>query len=176
MLDQQLETAKAASLLTLLKLSGGGEQVFQARELTAILSHELRAPLRSALGDFAPEFVQVVERLPADTQIPRSLEDLLCQSRPSLELLGLAKRFAKSCCGPAESALPRELGLVLYYLTIAVARIRRGVRLSELSDEALAGGLQWSSEQKWIEEPLRSLVNEALTQFSRKNNLDGGGK
>jgi len=165
--EQSTQSDNVAALLALLKLSGEGEQVFEARELTAVMTHELRAPIHLALGSYADELRQMVQRLPVGTQIPRSLEDLLGQARPIPELLGLVKRFAKSCCGPENGALPRELGLAIYYLTIAAGRTRCGVRLSDLSNEALAGGLSWCREQKWLDEPLRSLVNQAMTTLDR---------
>jgi len=161
--DPKKPPQDATALLTLLKLSGEGEQVFEIRELTAVMTHQLRAPLHLALGSHGEELRQIMQRLPAGQQAPKNLEELLEQSRPSPELLGLAKRFAKTCSTEQGSALPRELALVLYYLTIAAARMRCGVRLSELSNDALVGGLVWCRDQKWLSEPLCSLVNRALT-------------
>lgn len=174
MRDQQVPMNNPSALLTLLNQSGETPQAWQPQELGAILRHQLQAPLPLAVGDFSTEASDLMGDCPPESPAPRNLEDLLCQTRPSPELLGLTKQFAKSFSGGAGIGLPREVALLLYYLSIAVARMRCQTRLSTLSDLALASGLQWSSAQNWLDEPLRSLVDEALARLGRPKGVDAG--
>jgi hypothetical protein len=162
----QSQMDNPTALLTLMSLSEKSTHVWAPEELAAILGHELRAPLLLALGKFAGEAAAI---LPCSATIatPQTLEDLLRQNRPSPEILDVVKKFAKSSSMEgAEDGTPREIGLLLYFLSIAVARVRCQTRLSDLPDDAVINGLRWMLGQDWVSEPIRGLAGDVLDRLS----------
>ena len=158
----QAQSPNPAALLAMLELSGDSSQDWYPQELASILKHELAAPLPLALGGLSQNLGHVLEKLEPGTPAPRTLEELFLQSHPSIELLRLIKKFAKRCSNGREAGLPRELSLLLYYLSIALARMRCHARLSELPDAALEKGLQWCIAQDWVGKSIRCILDEAL--------------
>jgi hypothetical protein len=169
--DRQTHTDSLAALLTLMEL-GEESRVWQVQELAAILKHQLRAPLWLALGDFSGEVVQKIDGLAAAA--PGTLDELFHQSQPSCELLELTKLFAKSC-NVANGPLPREIAVLLYYLSIATAEVRCEKRLSQLSDEALIRGLAWCGAQTWLDQSIRLVILEALGRVGKKRTAEADG-
>lgn len=168
MQEPHLQTDNPTALLAMLNVSEKSPHVWPVQELAAILRHELGAPLALALGPYAAEATTILEQNSGKEPQPRTLEGLLIQSQPSPEFLNVIKKFAKrSCLEGAEDGLPREIALVLYFLSIALARMRCQVRLSELPDEALMNGLRWTMEQDWTAKSIRMLAAEALRQLAR---------
>jgi len=169
--DQQTHSENVTGLLTLMDL-GEESRVWQAQELGAILKHQLHAPLRLALGDFSGQVAQKMDGLAGAA--PGTLDELFRQAHPSCELLTLTKVFAKSC-NVADGPLPREIAVLLYYLSIAAAEVRCEKRLTELSDESLIRGLAWCGAQIWLDQPIRLVILEALGRVGQKRTAQADG-
>jgi len=148
-----------ASLASLLQVG----RVWDSQELAVILSHQLDSPVGFDL-----------EGLPAERQTPqlrtlaaanglllKSLADLLLHSRPPLDLLVLAKEFAKNCRTHPHSPLPADVAQVLYLASIAAALAKCRQRISQLSDAALREGFRWALGQPWVDPRLRDLLMAA---------------
>jgi hypothetical protein len=169
MQDAQLDNPTA--LLVMLNLSAESQHMWPAEELAAILRHELQAPIHLALGAYSSEAGAILEKWPPENPPPGNLEDLLQQDHPSAELLKLIKKFAKSSnIDGAEAGLPREIALLLYFVSIGVARFRCQTRLSELPDQALINGLQWMLAQSWVVQPVRTVAGDALRYLDQSKN------
>jgi hypothetical protein len=82
----------------------------------------------------------------------------------------LTKDFAKACRISADSPIPREIATVLYFASIAVARLRCGRRITELTDTAVRKGLDWALGQPWLDEATRRLLEEGRSQESGVRN------
>jgi hypothetical protein len=91
-----------------------------------------------------------------------TLRELLRAPAPPVELLEVAKRFGKRCSLDAESDVPREVAMVLYYASIVAAQIHCGKSISGLRGEALRPALEWASTQKWVDPPIRELLRKGL--------------
>lgn len=137
-----------------------GERGWSEGELADILRHQLRAPLLFDLGKLAPATEAEVWWGSGRGRI-ESFGDLLHHSSPPLELLSLVKEFGKSATLP-QSVLPREIGTLLYYLSIAVALLRHRRWITRMDAAALCGGLQWGIDQPWVDSRTRQLLTQAL--------------
>ncbi|MGD0388982.1 MAG: hypothetical protein ABSC42_08510 [Tepidisphaeraceae bacterium] len=173
--SQQTHCDNPTALLTLMELREDSRQVWQPSELAAILKHQLRAPLRLALGDLSGQVVHHLELMAKAGGAPSTLDELFRQAQPSFELLDLTKRFAKSCNLDGNSPLPREIAILLYYVSIAAADMRCQKRLSKLSDESLSRGLAWCGAQTWLDEPVRLVVDEAMGRAGQKKTAQADG-
>lgn len=154
--------ATPAGLLTLMELREDTRQVWDAAELSAVLRHQLDAPLGQALGACSAEAGHEVEKLRAHGRQIRSLAELFDDSQPPIELLALTKRCAKQWTSNPDSPLPREINIFMYYVSIAAGRRRGAKDISGLSSAAVKDGLQWCLSQKWIEGRPRRLLEELL--------------
>jgi hypothetical protein len=78
-----------------------------------------------------------------------------------LELLQMAKDYAKSCLNAAEAPMPKEVAGVLYYLAIGTALVRRHQRITELGDRELRQGFDSVLSLPWLEPPIITRLQEA---------------
>jgi hypothetical protein len=82
-----------------------------------------------------------------------------------LELLTLAKDFAKANMDHPESSLPQEVAAALYYTSIATALVRLEARISQLKDDELRRGLLWAKDQPWVDAPTREILVDAIKKI-----------
>jgi hypothetical protein len=162
MAEARMNIDRPEVLSSMLEMGEDARGSWRNEELGEILRHQLAAPLNVALGSFSGEAAQILEKLGTRLSLPANLNELLQSAQPPIELLALTKRFGKVYSSDPESALPREIAVFIYYASIAVANLRCGERLTELRPEALKHGLQWCRDREWVDEPTRSLMNEAL--------------
>ena len=154
------------ALAQLLAIDGDRPPAWRHDELSDILQHQLRAPLMfdlGRLGGAGTPHDAGGQHPPAGAGPGVGLHcfgDLLYHPSPPVELLVLAKQFAKTADqgGP----LPPQIATFLYYAVIVVALLRHGARISRLSDQTLRDGLRWLSPQPWLDARARGLVAEGL--------------
>jgi hypothetical protein len=133
---------------------GGPDCPWEAGELEAVLRHQLASPLRYNLAppDNSPT------PLERDAFVEGSVADLLCHPHPSMDHLERLKRFAKAHAVDAQSPLPREIAMLLYYAAIVVALVRCNARITDLDDAALCRGIDGMLASPWIDPPTRDLL------------------
>ncbi len=155
-------TGPRDGLSTFLEFTPDSRHAWNREDLAAIFRHEIRAPLRLALGDLSALVAHALDTLPPDLSEPKSIEDLLLEPTPSADVLTLLKRFGRRCsqeqCGP----LPKEIGMALYYASIGIARQRKMESVSALPDAELIKGLRWTLSRSWLEEKIRPVLSLAL--------------
>jgi len=135
-----------------------GRAVWPAEQLKSALRQDLGSSLQAVLDDCA-----LAEGLSAGATPPiASFQDLLHHKQPPLDLLGMAKDYAKLSRDDPASPLPPDVALVLYYGSIAAALLRHGVRISRLEDDDLRSGFNWSVRQSWLDARTRQLFMDAL--------------
>jgi len=145
----------------ILELGLSARAVWRPEELQAVLEYQLAAPLQFDLGGLDPSVVRKLRTLSAaEGLLLQSLRDLFQHPHPPIDLLTLVKGFAKSSSEYPDSPYPREVALVLYYLSIAVASLRCQARITSLGDEELRRGLDWALGQKWLDEASRKILTE----------------
>jgi hypothetical protein len=140
------------------------------RSTAGVLQKLLNAPLPLELEAIEPE-AAVRIRAWIKGLVPSSFAGLLHHSNPLLELLELAKDFAKDHRTDPESPLGREVATVLYYAAIAVALARCGARITRHDDATLQQGFQWGCQQSWVDEVTRELFREGLRCLDSREGL-----
>ena len=149
-------------LAALLNSGSTSARLWRTQELAAIFRHQLSAPVLVDLGRFD---VGTAAKLRGLTEsqglLLKSFSELFRHPCPPVELLTLAKDFAKANMNHPESALPREIATAIYYLSIAAAWVRLGGRISKLPDADLRRGFSWVCSQDWIDPESKDLLMEA---------------
>ena len=149
------------ALASMFDAAGIPARLWRSEDLSVVLRHQLAAPVvvdLSTLRGVGAEQVELLARGGAADPPICTFHDLLYHPRPPVELLALAKRFAKLARRAHGSiAMPAEVAGVLYFASIFVAQTRCGVRISNLSDEHLREGVQWVLGQPWIDRATRAL-------------------
>jgi hypothetical protein len=133
------------------------EQVWEARDLGAMLRHQLGVNLRSDLPAAAAA-AQLAEAAQSSIQ---TFGSLLNHAHPPIELLKLVKDFAKSGRVTQDGPLQAEVATVLYFAAIAVALVRHGARISGLDASALGEGFAWALGQAWLDDGTRAVLRQA---------------
>ena len=156
-----MSNASHQSLARLLHLELDNSE-WNPQELSAILEHQMRAPLVGDLGRSAPGQMRTVAELTQAGNGARTFGELLAHESPSAALLYLIKDFAKSSRVERDGALPAKVATALYYAAIVAARVRLNERISELDDVALRQGIEWALREPWIGQPIRGHFESAL--------------
>lgn len=130
-------------------------------DLAGLLRHQLSAPLLYDLETLRGMDLRVLESLAAEAEPPvTSFRDLLEHPAPPRELLVAVKRYAKQSRNALDRPLPPQIGLMLYFATIAAAA-RRGLAITKLQADQQLAGVTWCLAQPWLEPRLRTRLNEA---------------
>ena len=119
--------------------------------------------LEEMLGDPLSKFGVECDSSPET----RSARELLEQANPSIELLIAIKDLAKR---RSKDLFPPEIGLLLYYGSIAAAMVRCGRRISKLPIDDLRNGFTWAIKQPWVSESICELFRQALSKVSGGQN------
>ena len=146
------DNSEPGSLASMLEVGWEAGPTWGERDLAAVLQHQLAAPVVCDLGPAGADAT-------ADPRAGiRTFGDLLHHPAPPVELLVLAKDFAKASRADPHAALPQEIAAVLYFAAIIVAR-RCGVRISQLSPEEIGAGAEWALAQPWVDPATRSVFD-----------------
>jgi hypothetical protein len=150
------------AMSSMLDLRGVNVHVWSAQELTEMLRHQLSAPLQLSLGTLSAEVSHQIKEAGVGPLL--TLDQLLKNAHPPLELLKLVKRFAKMCRRDRENPLPSEIVMLLYYASIAAALARLDQAISDLGPASLTRGMSWLAEQDWLTDDVRALLREGLAR------------
>ena len=158
--------SRPKNLAELMEAGMSRARLWRPDELAAIFRHQMSVPVVVDLGGFDPGTAAKLKAL-SDAQglLLKSFSDLFHHPSPPVELLTLAKDFAKANLDYPESSLPSEIATVLYYASIATALVRLDTRISQLKDEDLRRGLLWAREQTWIDEATQTLLVKTLEKI-----------
>jgi hypothetical protein len=164
--DSSIHHSDPRRLANLLAVDGSGPGSWTQAEYADMLRHQLAAPLSFDLETLTSAGEPTVAAMVASCNEHEPLvtfQDLLQHPRPPIELLCLAKEFAKSSRSNRRGTLPPEVATVLYLATLAVALLRHGQRIAHQDDAGLRKGLQWALNQAWIDDRVRQLFAEGLS-------------
>jgi hypothetical protein len=155
------------SLAALMAEGAEHARLWRADELGAIFRHQLAAPILVDLGGFdAANAARLKMIAEAQNLLLKSFSDLLLHSTPPVELLRLAKDFAKANMDRPDGSLPKEVAAILYYASISTAFLRLDERISQLKDTDLERGLCWAKSQPWINQQIQQLLGDALDKLN----------
>lgn len=145
--------------LSLLNWATDPHLAWDSGELSAIMQHQLSAPL-------------VFDRNEVGCDSIDSFEALFSHDNPPVELLRLVKVFAKTAKSDGGQSIPEEVATVLYYTSIAIAHTRCRHRISTMADERVINGLLWIVNQAWVDKKFKTFV-AGLTKDLRRQ-VDAG--
>jgi hypothetical protein len=153
------------AMSTLLELGQSRRDEWLPSELAAMLKHQVAVPLQLGLGTLSAE---VVHELRESGVAPLlTLGELTRLPHPPVRVLRLVKRFAKMCRADKDNALPGEIVMFLYFISIALALVRDGQRISDLPDDRLRRGLRWLRKMSWLDGETQAIVNDALRSLEQ---------
>jgi hypothetical protein len=150
-------------------MAAGAERarLWRADELGAIFRHQLSAAILVDLGGLDSVSAARLKMLSdAQSLLLKSFSDLLLHAAPPIELLLLAKDFAKANMDCADGSLPKEVAAVLYYASISAALTHLDERISQLKDADLECGLRWAKDQAWVDQQIQQLLVQGLDKLS----------
>src|SRR6266571_3662048 len=141
----------------LLRMDETSVEPWQPEDLRAMVRHQLSAPV-----EFDVRSVKL-SQLEQDTlnrslrDPPRSgiwtFADLFYSLHPPVELLRFSHKFFKQNVSNSPKGSPNQkLAYLFYLLSIVVARIRAGVRISKLPDDELLRSIQSVINRHWLDE------------------------
>ena len=166
MMDYRERELDPRGLSTMLEFREVQRHEWQPQELAAMLRHHFDAPLHLSMGTLSAEVAHQLRQATPPLDPLMTLGQLLHHPQPPVELLRLVKRFAKLCRRDPENPLPSEMVMLLYYASIVVAMTRAHEEITELTPASLRRGLRWLSAQIWIDEEMRSLLQDGLNQVA----------
>lgn len=161
-MSYKVTTDNPGQLSLMLGVAQGTRPLWADEDLAPMLAHQLACRVEFERGSQGLESPDRAAP-PADGNPALSFRDLLVAERPDLDLLRRTKDMAKAQHEELGSEPPAKISLVLYYLSILVARTRCGARISSLSDEQLGKGAQWVVAQPWVDEDTRRLCRQHLS-------------
>ena len=174
---QQPAECDRESLAGLMSLAGAKDArptpdvpaVWSITELAAIWRHQLAAPLLLDLGGMNDAANATVAGHTRSGEKLQTFADLVSHPRPPIDLLQLAKGFAKSRRHAGAAVFPVEIASTLYYLAIVLADLRLGLRITKMDDSQLHRGVQWCLQQPWIDPATRELFDRELRALSEQS-------
>lgn len=166
MSKRDIRMSETQSLADLMQLDPGPDRLWEPAELGPIFEHQLDAPLEFDLIGVGAAVVGQMRRNWNVADEIQTFGDLLAHPQPPVELLELVKQFAKTSRSHADSPLPDEVAGVLYLAAIAAALVRCGRRITRLDDEGIRFGMDWALGLPWLEQPTRSLLEEARSSLA----------
>ena len=158
--------ADSQSLSTVLEFQDPRRPQWSDRDLEEMVRHQLAAPLCLSLGTLSAEVSHAIQLTEGQIDPRITLGQLLAEPQPPVQLLKLVKRFAKLCRSDVEGALPNQIVMLLYYVSITMAQVRGGQSISHLSAASLRRGIGWLMAQAWLPQEMRGLLKECLKGVS----------
>lgn len=136
---------------------------WQPKELAPMAAHQLNTALKLDLCGVAPDITWKLRMLTSSGGRPiETYRDLFDHPQPPLELLQLVKRYAKAAPDDAASPLPQEIAALLYFTSIAAARVRCGQNITTLDGKTLREGMQWLLDQPWVVGSTSDLLRQCI--------------
>ncbi len=153
----------AGKLLKLMSLDETAPDSWRAEEMPTMLRHQLSALIERDLGSADAGGAELERLTGAATEAAvagiKTFEELFHHRQPPLGLLKRTKDLFKAMAGRAQKdSLEYRLAYVLYLLSISVARIRLGEKITNLTDGELVGCIDWAEKQAWLDGGTRELL------------------
>ena len=158
-------------LAEIIDLDPSPQRIWSADEYGPILQHQLSVVLD--LGESAAPAHDVGALAPgpspeACTPSPVVTIGQVLFDRSTVAQLVAIKDFAKANASHPDSALPRDVAEVLYYLAIAAGMVRHDQRLTRLANPDLSAGLRWALSQPWMDARGCAVLQKALQKLGEE--------
>lgn len=169
---EDISQTDPGALAKLMMLGSGQVRAWRPEELEAVYRHQMSAVVQFDLAGLGQGPAGRLSTLSAsEGLLVRSFADLFQHPNPPIELLVLTKQFAKASIDHPDGALPGEVAKVLYFVSIAVALVRCGQRITQLDDQALRLGIEGAIARPWVDEPIRAILRDGLNAIGSREGL-----
>jgi DNA-directed RNA polymerase specialized sigma24 family protein len=157
-----LNESKPSLLARLFGVEEGRELVWEPFDYENMLARLLKMPLAEALpGIDHRTIASAAESTPGATPGSLSLSDVFTAPAPSIELLRAIKDWSRRSTRTKDSPLPLDVASLLYFASIAAAKVRRGEWISKLDPAIFQRGVEMFLGEVWVKEPLRDVLDES---------------
>jgi hypothetical protein len=161
----------AEQISRLLQLDQGTAESWEPDDLRSMARHQMAAPLDFDLG--SSKLNEPRQKSPgvALTNAARSeintFEDLFTHSHPPLELLKLSQKFFKqNVAMHPKGSVEQKVAYLFYLLSIVVARVRAGVKISKLTDDEQRQAIKSMMGQPWVDDEIKELLAEGRKRLA----------
>jgi len=163
----------AARLLRLLDVNESTSIYWQWADVGAMFQHQLSAPLDFDLsGEVAhgATTVAALKELPTARHAGiKTFGTLFLHNEPPVGLLKLSKDFFKRTAKAHPKDSPEhQVAYLCYLLSVIVARLRQGKRITNLKDSEFLSGIAWALKQNWAGKTIHKVFSEAQPVFAER--------
>ncbi len=160
-----IDKTDSRTLSQLLDLDTQESASWTADELSAILAHQLAAPLAVDLKSQAPDIEEQLQQINAEQETPiKTFADLLFHTQAPQSLTALVKEFAKRQSNTG--ALSEEIISLLYVSAICASLAHGDRSISSLDDATLLANIEQLLTLPWLEAQLRDLLQRTKAQLA----------
>jgi RNA polymerase sigma-70 factor (ECF subfamily) len=153
-----VDTPDASELAHLFAYDESKDHPWQDHELGQLLRHLLETPITYLLSGTR------VTQVPA-TWTHRRLSELFTASDPPLSLLEHTKNIGRAWVNQETGTMPSDLGVTLYFASIATALVRHGQRITSSPDRTLFEGFRRVTKKPWMEPRLREILHSGAERL-----------
>lgn len=169
--SEEVWKASPKRLAKLFELAAQPPRPWRPEELRTALDDLLDAPLAYDLTTLPAATARSLKAVSGTRGLLlNTCGQLLRHAKPPLELLRMLKDFGKANTGQRESPVPEPVARVLYYASVASARLHWNVQISDLTEAELGTGLRWGLAQDWLDTNTRDLFEKTLARLASSEN------
>jgi hypothetical protein len=106
---------------------------------------------------------------PAALMRIETVGDLLCNHKTTISVLKKLKEFGKSLFSEGKNSSHRDVGLTIYYGTIANSLVSHDVRITRLPYKELLGSFITLADKEWMPSQLQVLFRRAIDYCKAKD-------
>jgi len=140
--------------------------VWSKSDFASLWAHQLSTPLWSEL---ASQEVSSQSALGDASEEHLTFGTALLVAKAPLSLLLSVKQYAQSHREGGTAALPAEIALMLYYLSLATAWAIHRERITSMDGDSLQEGWRWALRQEWVDQATRRRFESALLDLTAKS-------
>jgi hypothetical protein len=153
--DVTANDSNLLSLSRLFQIDGCRDSAWNLDDMPGLLQHLLHLPLADAMAGLDPTAICGAQAHGA--VLPSTLAELFAHPDPPLALLESVKVWSRRATRDDQAILPIDVVSLLYFASIAAAKVRLGQWISKLDPSLFRQGIEMLRSEPWVGEPFQSL-------------------
>lgn len=143
--------------------------LWSPEEMQAMWHHQLSAPIDIDLAAVTSVRATILRNSPQFASFQgKTFGDLFAHLEPPIELLELAKEFAKQTLKDSEETQLKEVASALYYASYAAGVVHYQKIIGSMKEDELRPGFNWALKQNWLDDQTKKVIL-AARQFLADN-------